>query len=480
MATVTKSAAPSAQSIAVTLVGGAATFTATVTKADEAPSFSDDTGDAQSWTQSVLITIIQVPVADGNPTPTYAVVGTLPAGLGFNATQRRIFGTPTGTGNGTITIRATNSEGSDDWTVAYTIAAAATAPARPAAPSLTVDGQDQITAVGVAPDDGGSPITSYNWRYRVNSSGNPWVNRSGETSLTQVFDGLDAATEYRVQFRAVNNVGTGPRSPAAFATTDAAPAEQPVAATLVGAAGSLAATVTKSTAPATQPVAVTLSGVVATFTTIVTKSAALSVQSVAVTFSGGSSILTAEVRIEMAGSWMEAIGVTSPYTIYNLTNGVEYEVQVRANNDAGGTWSDIAMGTPISGATLVVIQALEPTVTVTLVVPVPPGRVPLGAVRSGNNELTVTWEAPDEEGTNGIDYYDMRIRSAAPSSSPEEVEEWTVLDRVAPDDREHTIKGLANHFEFEVQVRGRLCQPDYRQPRARAQGALVRRGCRHP
>ena len=110
-------------------------------------------------------------------------------GIVFDTGTRVLSGTPTALGSGTITIRATNSEGMADWTVDYTTVAAATAPARPAAPTLTVDDHDSITAVGVDPDDGGAPITSYNWRYRVNTPGQPWVNRNGETSLTQVLDG---------------------------------------------------------------------------------------------------------------------------------------------------------------------------------------------------------------------------------------------------------------------------------------------------
>ena len=96
------------------------------------PSFSDDTGDAQAWTQDVAIAPIAVPEASGDPTPTYAAIGSLPAGIGFNTSTRVISGTPTSTGSGTIRIRATNSEGSDDWTVGYTTTAAT-------APDLTID-----------------------------------------------------------------------------------------------------------------------------------------------------------------------------------------------------------------------------------------------------------------------------------------------------------------------------------------------------
>ena len=86
-----------------------------------APSFSDATGDAQTWSVGNTISNVIVPAASGTPTPAYAVQGSLPAGFSFNASTRTISGTPTSIGSGTITVRATNSEGSADWTVAYTI-----------------------------------------------------------------------------------------------------------------------------------------------------------------------------------------------------------------------------------------------------------------------------------------------------------------------------------------------------------------------
>ena len=85
-----------------------------------APVFSDDMGNAQTWARGEAITPVTVPAASGSPTPTYAVVGALPAGINFDAANRALSGTPTAIGTGTITIRATNSEGVDDWTVAYT------------------------------------------------------------------------------------------------------------------------------------------------------------------------------------------------------------------------------------------------------------------------------------------------------------------------------------------------------------------------
>ena len=84
-------------------------------------NFADDTGDDVDWTRDTAISSITVPAATGNPTPTY-VASVLPAGISFNTSTRVISGTPTSSGSGTITITASNSQGSDTWTVDYEIA----------------------------------------------------------------------------------------------------------------------------------------------------------------------------------------------------------------------------------------------------------------------------------------------------------------------------------------------------------------------
>ena len=103
---------------------------------------------------------------------------------------------------------------------------AETAPATPSAPTLTVNSQTQITAVGVAPDDGGDSITGYDWRYKKTADAG-WIDRLDAGSFTQIFAGLDVGTEYEVQFRATNSVGDSDYSPSATATTDASPATVP-------------------------------------------------------------------------------------------------------------------------------------------------------------------------------------------------------------------------------------------------------------
>ena len=126
------------------------------------PVFADDTGDDQAWTQNTAITSITVPAATGTPTPTYAAVGTLPAGIQFNTTTRVISGTPTELGSGTITIRATNAGGSDDWTLAYTTSASLAAPSFA---DSTGDAQDWVQGTAITPImvplANGNPAPSY-------------------------------------------------------------------------------------------------------------------------------------------------------------------------------------------------------------------------------------------------------------------------------------------------------------------------------
>ena len=63
--------------------------------------------------------------ADPNPLPTYAAVGTLPTGVSFNTTTRVLSFDENAitAGMGVITIRASNSQGTADWTVSYTFEA---------------------------------------------------------------------------------------------------------------------------------------------------------------------------------------------------------------------------------------------------------------------------------------------------------------------------------------------------------------------
>lgn len=126
------------------------------------PVFSDDTGTDFTGTVGTAISEIQVPAASGNPAPTYASVGALPAGIDFDASTRTISGTPQAVGSGTITIRATNSQGSDDWTVDYSFVSATEAPAFADDTGDAVSGVARVAINSIAiPRASGTPAPSY-------------------------------------------------------------------------------------------------------------------------------------------------------------------------------------------------------------------------------------------------------------------------------------------------------------------------------
>lgn len=188
----------------------------TITAASAAPVFTDNTGDGQTWERNTAITPITVPAATGNPSPTYAVVGNLPNGLSFNTSSRVLSGSPSVVGSGTIRIRATNSQGSDDWTMTYVVA---TNPARPSAPTVTVLGGVAVELELDLPNDNNSPITSHTYRYREQGT-TSWTEVVVTTTTQTVF-GLDRETTYEFQSLATNTFGNSNFSLSETGTTTA-------------------------------------------------------------------------------------------------------------------------------------------------------------------------------------------------------------------------------------------------------------------
>lgn len=147
---------------------------------------------------------------------------------GVTASGNTVSGTPTATGDINVVETLTGATGSPKTTSALitVAAAAATVPAAMAAPTLTA-GDGQITvARAAAPNDGGSPITSYD--ARRSTDGTTWTTTTGLLA-SQAITGLTNGTAYQIQTRAVNAVGAGAWSPSATATPVAAAAAQTIA-----------------------------------------------------------------------------------------------------------------------------------------------------------------------------------------------------------------------------------------------------------
>lgn len=120
-----------------------------------------------------------------------------------------------------IRVRAVNSEGASVWSAAtqQSMLPAATVASTPVAPTLTTDSTSSVTASWVAPDDGGSSITSYDLRYRVGSNG-VWMYVNNVSATAYTVTGLTPNTTlYQFQVWATNTNGDSAYSASSSITT---------------------------------------------------------------------------------------------------------------------------------------------------------------------------------------------------------------------------------------------------------------------
>ena len=117
-------------------------------------------------------------------------------------------------------------------------------------------------------------------------------------------------------------------------------------------------------------------------------------------------------------------------TITGLTNGTEYDVQVRAVNSHGdGTWSDTKTGTPALPAPII------------------------DSVRADDRAVLVSWSAPPGI-TTGVAAYDVRYIETSADETMDS--NWTVEEDAWEDgdgSLAYAVTGLTNGTEYDVQVR---------------------------
>ncbi len=132
-------------------------------------------------------------------------------------------------------------------------------------------------------------------------------------------------------------------------------------------------------------------------------------------------------------SWTEITsGITgTSHTITELTNGMNYAVQVRAVNAQGiGGWSASATARPIA-----------PTVP-----PAAPGTMAAPTLEPGNRHLLVAWSAPADNGGSEITAYHLRHSTDGGTN-------WSEIIVLAAPAASYTIRGLRNGTSYEVQAR---------------------------
>ena len=233
---------------------------------------------------------------------------------GARATSYIVTGLENGTSN-TFEVRAVNGVGSGQVATAEATLAES-APGAPA--NLTATGGDEQVALSWgAPADGGSQIIRYEYRFAAaGETYGDWEPVSGGgNARSHTETGLTNGTEYGFQVRAVNGIGEGPHAEAS-----ATPGRVP-----------------------SMPTGLTAGAESETITVMWGMPAD----------NGGSAITGYEVRYRMSGgawrNWMAVEGGASAtsYTIMGLTNGIGYEIAVRAVNGIGAGDAAITEATPM-------------------------------------------------------------------------------------------------------------------------------------
>jgi len=201
----------------------------------------------------------------------------------------------------TVTMRAVNIAGTGTAAVSVR-GTPRTAPSAPTISSITAGNSSLSVAYSVA-STGGSSLQ--NVEYSV-TGGVTWLS-AGSTTSPVVISGLSNGTTYQVRLRAINAAGTSPQSTLVSST----PFTTPGAPTITSVAGGIGSATVAFTAG----------------------------------YDGGSAISNYAYSTDNGASWTtrSPASTSSPLTISGLSDGVRYNVRVRALNAAGnGTASDAA------------------------------------------------------------------------------------------------------------------------------------------
>ena len=332
--------------------------------------------------------LLRFAAADWSTARTVTVIGEQDADTAGETVRIEHFaaGSAYGAVTGIVTVRVADDDGGG--------------PSVPGAPAfLTATAVDELVMlIWSAPaDDGGAPITGYEYRHAAGSSvaeDTPW--QSAGLDLERTVSGLANGLQYAFEVRARNRVGKG-AARGALATPVGAPSA-PVS--LTATVGDEVVTLVWST-PA---------------------------------HDGGTPITGYENR-HVAGSsvpedtpWQSA-GLNLERTVTGLTNGQRYAFEVRARNHVGEGAARGALATPVGA----------------------PGAPVSLTATAGDEVVTLVWSAPADDGGTPITGYENR--HVAGSSVPEDTP-W----QSAGLNLERTVTGLTNgqRYAFEVRARNRV------------------------
>ena len=273
-------------------------------------------------------------------------------------------------------------------------------PSVPGAPaSLTATaGEEEVALVWSVPaDDGGAPVTGYEYRYVAGDAvpgDTPW--QSAGLNLGWTVTGLTNGQDYAFEVRARNRVGEGP------------------------ARGALATPVGRLGAPASLTATAGDEEVVLAWS--------------APADDGGAPVTGYEYRYAAGDAvprdtpWQSA-GLNLEWTVTGLTNGRQYAFEVRARNREGEGEARGALATPVGR----------------------PGVLASLTATAGDGEVALAWSAPADDGGAPVTGYEYRYAAGGEVPGPVPWQE-------ADGDRAATVTELENETRhaFEVRARNRV------------------------
>ena len=131
----------------------------------------------------------------------------------------------------TFRVRAVNSVGNGTASTSVTETTATTRPGAPTSLSASVTSTTADLSWTAPTDDGGSPITEYQYRFTTGTTaGGTWTD-TNSTATSVTISSLTADTEYTFQVRTVTTVGSSQSNPSVTETTLSAASTVPGAPT---------------------------------------------------------------------------------------------------------------------------------------------------------------------------------------------------------------------------------------------------------
>ena len=199
-----------------------ATFAYTEPTASTAPGAPTSLGATAQTSGTSMALAWTVPSDDGGESITdYDVSsddGVTWASTGSTFTAYTLTGLDKGT-EYTFRVRAVNSVGNGTASTSVTETTATTRPGAPTSLSASVTSTTADLSWTAPTDDGGSPITEYQYRFTTGTTaGGTWTD-TNSTATSVTISSLTADTEYTFQVRTVTTVGSSQSNPSVTETT---------------------------------------------------------------------------------------------------------------------------------------------------------------------------------------------------------------------------------------------------------------------